>query len=91
MYCSGKSHTSKRVDRPIFGLPQHGHSLGVAFLCFRFPTTSRKFRSIPIEVAGSCGRVLLFVWFIGLRCCLLGSPFVLLGSRLCVLCGRLGV
>jgi len=40
---------SKRVDSPIFGLPQHGQSLGVAFLCFRFPTTSRKFRSIPID------------------------------------------
>ena len=39
---------SKRVDSPIFGLPQQGQSLGVAFWCFRFPTTSRKFRSIPI-------------------------------------------
>ncbi len=48
MYCSGKSHMSKRVDKPIFGLPQHGHSLGVAFWCFRFPTTSRKFRSVPM-------------------------------------------
>ncbi len=81
---------SKRVDSPIFGLPQHGQSFGVAFLCFRFPTTSRKFRSVPIRVSW----LLLYAdvpAFIGLRCCLLGSPFVLPGSRLCVLCGRLGV
>jgi hypothetical protein len=45
---------SKRVDNPIFGLPQRGHSLGEARLCFRFPTTSRKLRSIPIGAVGSC-------------------------------------
>ena len=80
---------SKRVDKPIFGLPQRGQSLGVAFLCFRFPTTSRMLCSIPMWVVGSGCAV--SSGFIGLLCCLLGSPFGLLGSRLCVLCGRLGV
>ena len=81
---------SKRVDSPIFGLPQHGHSFGVAFLCFRFPTTSRKLRSVPI-LGCWLPSVCCCCFLIGLLCCLLGSPFGLLGSRLCVLCGRLGV
>jgi hypothetical protein len=62
----------------------------VAFLCFRFPTTSRKFRSIPMWACWLLPCAMVSV-FIGLRCCLLGSPFGLLGSRLFVLCGRLGV
>jgi hypothetical protein len=45
---------SKRVDNPSFGLPHRGHSLGEARLCFRFLTTSRKLRSIPIGAVGSC-------------------------------------
>jgi len=41
---------SKRLESFSFGLPHLGHSLGVGRLYFRFPTTSRMFRSMPIGV-----------------------------------------
>jgi hypothetical protein len=37
--------------------------LGVAFLCFRFPTTSRKFRSVPMW---GCWLLLYAIGFSGL-------------------------
>ena len=39
---------SKRVDSRSFGLWHRGHSLGEVGLCFRFLTTSRKFRRAPM-------------------------------------------
>jgi len=52
---------SKRVDSLRFGLPHRGHSLGEAWLCFRFFTTSRKLWSVFIGVLwGSLRWALLF-------------------------------
>ena len=41
---------SKRLESLSLELPHLGQSLGVGLSCFRFPTTSRMFRSIPIGV-----------------------------------------
>ncbi len=49
---------SKRLDSLSFGLPHLGQSLGVGLSCFRFPTTSRMFRSIPIGVCWLLERLL---------------------------------
>jgi len=90
MYCSGKSHTSNRVESLSFGLPHFGQSLGVACLCFRFFATSRKFWSMPI--LGFVAPVDVFVVSLMLfLCCLLGSLVDALGSLLRGLGGRLGV
>lgn len=81
---------SKRVESRSFGLPHLGQSLGEARPCFRFPTTSRRFRSIPTDFVAPTVRLALCA-FIVLLCCLLGSPIVALGSQLCGLDDRLGV
>jgi len=56
---------SKRVESRSSGLPHRGHSLGVVCLCFRFLTTSRRWRSASIGFS-----VAPYVWF--LFCCLSG-------------------
>jgi hypothetical protein len=66
---------SKRLDSRSLGLPHLGQNLGVGLLCLRFPTTSRMFRSVPMDVVGSFMRV-ASSWFMLRRCFLLGSPFL---------------
>ena len=79
---------SKRVESRSFGLPHLGQSLGEVRLCVKFPTTSRKFCSIPTGFVAPIVLSLLLASIV-LLCCLLGNLMNPPRSQLRGLCDRL--